>query len=149
MLQSSFKKMKTDIKLLLLFSLPIVPSAAAWWVIKLSSRFFVEKEFGLSELGIYSVYSYLPNIFIMGGLVIYTAVQRHFYKNTKDSKSIQSLLSVMSSLYLIILMFCILISEMIYKYFFGFLEINYVLLGILLLNALLFNLASIYALCFD
>lgn len=145
-MRSSFKLMKIDLKLLLLFSLPIVPSAAAWWIIKLSSRFFVEKEFGLNELGIYSVHSYLPNIFIMGGLIIYTAIQRYFYKNAKKSRSIQNLLSVVSLFYLFVLTVFLISSKIVYQFLFGLDEIDYVLLGVLLMNSLLFNLASLYAL---
>lgn len=53
----------TDLKELLRFSIPILPSAIALWIVNLSDRLIVTAVMGMGANGIYSVANRIPNIY--------------------------------------------------------------------------------------
>lgn len=70
----------TILRPVLSFALPILPNLLASWILNLSDRIFIEKNFSLAEVGIYSLSSKLASIIVIlsgGFLSAYTPV---FYR---------------------------------------------------------------------
>lgn len=55
----SFKQIKTMLK----YSIPIIPSSISLWIVNLSDRILISKFLGLSMNGIYAVANKIPNLF--------------------------------------------------------------------------------------
>lgn len=131
---------------LLAFSLPLIPSAASWWIIKLSNRFFIEKGYDGETLGLFSIYSYLPTVIMTFGLVLYITLQKQIYSGSdRDVRRIIEFLflsATSSSLFLL------LITPLVLNWFFNLSEINHSLASLLLFNSGIFVMASSLALLY-
>ncbi len=58
-----FKKInKQTLKVMIKYSLPLIPTTLSWWVIMLSDRYMITYFLGLSENGIYAVSNKIPTI---------------------------------------------------------------------------------------
>lgn len=56
---------KSIIKSLLIYSMPIIPGAASWWVMTMSDRYFITVFLGMDDNGIYAVANKIPAILMM------------------------------------------------------------------------------------
>lgn len=56
---------KTRLKSFLVYSIPIIPGAASWWVMTMSDRYFITVYLGMDANGIYAVANKIPAILLM------------------------------------------------------------------------------------
>lgn len=66
---------KTYIKKMILYSLPLVPNAVAWWIMNVSDRYLVAFFLGFSPTGIYSVAYKFPTLLTLINGIFYKAWQ--------------------------------------------------------------------------
>lgn len=73
---------------LLKYSLPLLPTAVSWWLIRVAGRYFLSYFHGLELVGIYAVSDKLPVMLYMINMTFYMAWQdmviRHFNDKGKD-----------------------------------------------------------------
>lgn len=104
------------LKEMLLYSLPMVPNAVAWWVITISDRFIIQLNLNVSDVGIYAVATKLPTIILtITGLfnqawIISSAIE---YDNEDDGGFYTDVFKV----YTAVLFFVVFILQMILKPF--------------------------------
>lgn len=56
---------KTRLKSFLVYSIPIIPGAASWWIMTMSDRYFITVYLGMDMNGIYAVANKIPAILLM------------------------------------------------------------------------------------
>lgn len=136
-----------DIKKLMKFGLSLLPSALAWWSMRLSSRWIVFSVLGASAVAFVTKVSY--PITLLGALVNYSnmALQRKLFKNietnTKQSENkqiyeIYRFFIMMSSIFVVLA--CYFIIE---TYFMEFIDGKKVI-ALLGLSTVFMGLASFY-----
>jgi O-antigen/teichoic acid export membrane protein len=64
---------KTRLKSFLVYSIPIIPGAASWWVMTMSDRYFITAYLGMDANGIYAVANKIPAILLMMNTVFLLA----------------------------------------------------------------------------
>lgn len=104
---------KDLIKSFLVYSVPIIPGAASWWVMTMSDRYFITIYMGMEENGIYAIANKIPAILLMVNAVFslawkdsailefksddkdayYSKVFRHFFRLMATSVILLTLLT--------------------------------------------------------
>lgn len=77
-------------KKLLLFSIPLIPSALSWWVINLSDRLVIDHYSGKASLGIYSVALSISGVILLFNAMFQKAWQTSAIENFNDSNNEQN-----------------------------------------------------------
>jgi len=135
-------------KEMICFSMPLIPSAASWWIVKFSGLYFVNKFYSSNELGLFSISAYLPSILMMFGLTVYISVQKKIYDVCLKSNEGAYILKIITFIYTGICLIMIAIGPLFYRYFFDVELNNYwtTVFELQMFSALIFNLGSLLAL---
>lgn len=72
-------------KIFLVYSLPLLPSAINWWLMRLSNRYIVTNELGISFNAILAISMTLPSVMVMMGQIFYFAWQDDSFTNFNSS----------------------------------------------------------------
>lgn len=78
---------KDTVKLLLKYSIPLIPNGIMWWVLNASSRLFIVKYLGVESNGIFAVSNKIPTLLIVFQTIFFQAWQLSAMEeeNEKDS----------------------------------------------------------------
>lgn len=95
------------LKNLLLFSIPIIPGMLSAWVLNLSDRIFIERNFDASQVGIYSLGYQIAGLVLLFTSAFKSAYDPYFYKiaNTDDPKVAKEKLYKTNYIFVLILIF--------------------------------------------
>lgn len=100
---------KDIIKSFLVYSIPIIPGAASWWVMNLSDRYFITAYMGMEENGIYAIANKIPAILLMVNAVFALAWKdsaiiesKSDDKNTYYSRVFQHFFRLMATLVILL-----------------------------------------------
>lgn len=95
------------LKNLLLFSIPIIPGMLSAWILNLSDRIFIERNFDTYQVGIYSLGYQIAGLVLLFTSAFKSAYDPYFYKiaNTYDSKTAKEKLFKTNYVFILILMF--------------------------------------------
>lgn len=72
------------LKVMLRFSIPLVPNVVFWWMSNISGRYFVAHFQGLDQVGLLSVGSRFPSLVVMVTMVFAQAWQLSAYRSAGD-----------------------------------------------------------------
>lgn len=95
------------LKNLLLFSIPIIPGMLSAWVLNLSDRIFIERNFDAVQVGIYSLGYQIAGLVLLFTSAFKSAYDPYFYKiaNTDDSNTAKEKLYKTNYIFVLILLF--------------------------------------------
>lgn len=113
-----------DIKYLkrtLAFTLPMVPTLIASWLLNLSDRIFIEKFFNVEEVGLYSLGAKIASLIIILFGAFQVAYSPYFYELAKDVKNKTQLIVInniiLKSFCFVTFLLCIFSKELIQLFF--------------------------------
>lgn len=90
---------KQSFKILLKFSLPMVPNTLGWWVVSVSDRLILKAFLGVNAIGIYTVANKFPTILTMFTNIFHTSWSESISENSdvKDTKEYAQKIVIMST----------------------------------------------------
>jgi O-antigen/teichoic acid export membrane protein len=105
-------------KSMILYSLPLIPSAIMWWVMNASNRYFLSYFLGFEATGIYAVATKLPIILITLNIIFFQAWQISAVE-TFNTPSFKEKFSNVYNILSFLLVFCISVIIILIKPFFS------------------------------
>jgi O-antigen/teichoic acid export membrane protein len=106
---------------LLVYSIPLIPSAISWWAMRLSNRFFVTAELGLEGNAMIAIAMTIPSVVVVLGQIFYMAWQESSFTNF-DASDRDGYFSKVYDKYInlqfLLCTVCFLSSELVYQLFF-------------------------------
>jgi len=106
-------------KMLLLYSLPLIPNALMWWIMQLSDRFLVTFFLGVGANGLYAVANKIPNLLSIVNTIFFQAWQISAIEesnNSDNSAFFNSVFSILFSVMLVSTSSILLILRVLVKY---------------------------------
>lgn len=107
---------------LLIFSVPLVPSAMNWWAILLTSRAFVSAELGLDQSAIVAIAMTFPTIVVVLGQIFFLAWQESSFLNMDASDRDRYFSRVYNNyinIQLLLCVVCFCASAILYQFFYS------------------------------
>ena len=95
---------KTVIRLMILFSLPLIPNATMWWITQFLDRYMITFFLGVEANGIYAIANKIPNLIMIANLIFFQAWQLSAIQESQSEKKATFFTNVFSVLFSVLIL---------------------------------------------